>query len=408
MAVSAIQYGKTVIIGYDAGHKDYPVLGIYKDPKIASFVVPAHLSAHPDTTHWPSHKFTGIEVAGPDNTEVLTYRKLPGPTLTGQEYDAQLDIVSTFTELVSSTGDNLGDAKTEIQPIDAIRDKVRTIVAPITALQAFVQRFPGTTNLNLPDELVSVAAIFETSGDDSTSEDTGNGSATGTSASLSLACHSVTETGVTVIPDIQVEISQTWAQNVPIEHFFFFLAMPVTTANIITKLNGILNPLTVASWPTFKPVAHTVTVAGGRMNARASATVQQHVALSTETASRTYSVGKGTSMSSGVTIKTVRIPPTIHPIVNIAFGGTPNPYTLTKTATARAQLVAATNWPHVDSEDVIATASVEAIIDPVSFAATAGTNAIPASGLYIKDVDVEPWRYGWARVHAAVFDFASL
>ena len=45
---------------------------------------------------------------------------------------------------------------------------------------------------------------------------------------------------------------------------------------------------------------------------------------------------------------------------------------------------------------------------PNSLPATTGVTAIPTSGVYVKDLSVEVFGYGYAMVTGTVFDFADL
>lgn len=90
--------GKSVVLGYDANDKAYPIIGIRRDPTSGEGMAPpAMLSKHPRTTTYPNHFFTEVIVEEPDAKSFWKYMILPGPwsTSTRQDWDSATVTVKT-------------------------------------------------------------------------------------------------------------------------------------------------------------------------------------------------------------------------------------------------------------------------------------------------------------------------
>ncbi len=326
------------------------------------------------------------------------------PTLHGQEYDQSLDVVLPYEEFVDDAGTSIGVARREVTPLGAGKELVKTV--DITALQAvldtYILSFPGTTNLQLPDQLLGITAIMESTSGDGSYDETGfafwSVSGTGGSSS-SLGIRGTGQASAAIIPDLAIDIKQTWANNVPTTNHLFFLPMPVSSSDVLAKLTSLVGP--VAAWPTFRPLAHTFTLVGQKLSLQctASSNWQDGGSASDDGSSHEHAQSAGTGYSNevGLTVRTVRIPPTIHDTISLDG-------TLTDSAdiTADAQAVAST------VATISRTGTVNASITPDRVEATDGDKIIPLSGVRLLHVDAEPYRWGYARIRAEVVDFADL
>lgn len=402
------------------------------------------------------------------------------PILHGQEYDQTLDVVLPYDETIEPAGTSIGTNRRIVEPLGGGDDLVRSpnTTALTAALDAYVLSYPGTTNLTLPDVLESVTGIIEkTSGvgffhEDGFANWSGHGS-----ASLSLRGNG--QSSAAIIPDLDPQIRQTWGNNVPMTHRFFFLPLPVTAADVLVKLTrlavtGATVTITIASpgvvtwtshglsdgntvtftttgalptglsssvvyyvvssstnnfrvaltaggtaintsgsqsgvhtaratvnaWPRFSPVAHTFTLVGQRLSLRCDASASWQDGGSDSSSEHSESGGTGASQEVGLTVRTVRVPPTIHGAITV--GGTTSD---TQDITASAQAIAdAGTGTSFISED----GSVAGSITPTTLSATSHTTAIPTTGLYLLHTDADPYKWGYARIHCEVVDFADV
>lgn len=80
--------GKSVILGYSANDRDWPIIGVRRDPNVGvGMTVPVMGAAHPETAKFPNHVFTGVKVENIDAESFWTYEILPGPWINGTRID---------------------------------------------------------------------------------------------------------------------------------------------------------------------------------------------------------------------------------------------------------------------------------------------------------------------------------
>lgn len=415
-----------------------------------------------------------------------------GKLLQGQAYDPTDDIVVRFTERMFQD-DNadgiLGQARTDITPHDEASSQVRVWESPATALDGIIYTFASTVNLQLPDVLVSVTITYNKSAQSSTSTHAvGTAVCTGTSGGLDLNPSSSAQAGAAVVPDAQVEIAQTWGQNVPVTQYFFYLAGNVTTAAILAKLqtfltvatsgivagvvttttphglfanqpfkfitlntpsggvavattyfakvitdtthftysataggaalaghsaaSGTLAP-TISTWPVFRPVSHTLTLKGMQVSLQQSADSHHQDHWNTSDLSKAISpfsgsLSEGQGKDVGVTVRTVTIPPTIHPLITLSSTSD----TADAATTVKANIPAITgtglapSFSSVTNEPTPLTLTATGSVTPTSLATTGHQTSIPVAGLYLYQIDTSPYKYGYATVRAILVDFS--
>lgn len=336
----------------------------------------------------------------------------------GQQFSPEDFFTTKFYQqmLTIAQSNAIVDAGTnavEVIPHDKLNSLVRTYIPPTSAIEAYVERTPRTTNLNLPDVLVGVTVDFNKSKvNGSSSHPSGTAVAVG-SGSVSSNPHATAQASISIIPVVSIEIQQTWGQNMPVMDYVFYIASGSSLAAILAKLSALAGA-PVTQWPVFRPVAHTLIGKGGQAEISLTAEAEMNASF-TDGAHFGYqfSGGSGTSKSGGVTTQAIRIPPTIHGAITISGA--------TSTDSARAEAVVGvpaftmellnpTNnvvVGPVASSPAAATESVTASVSPTSLAATAQTNTIPTSGLRLLDIRPGPSKWGYTLLTATVFDFGS-
>jgi hypothetical protein len=105
---------RSYVISYAANDRDYPVIGLRADPRVAGYRVPEDLSPHPDAKRYPNHVFTGSEPSNGDERVTHTYEILPSPWVPFTRYDDNLGPVQGRRRSVKNEGQvaNLSAAKT--------------------------------------------------------------------------------------------------------------------------------------------------------------------------------------------------------------------------------------------------------------------------------------------------------
>jgi len=104
MATEYPPLGKSYVISYSNGDKDFPIIAIKKDPRVDNYRRPDDLSPHPDSTRYPNHVFTGTQPTNTDERVIWIYEILPSPWTPFTRYDDDLGPVQGRRRSVANTG----------------------------------------------------------------------------------------------------------------------------------------------------------------------------------------------------------------------------------------------------------------------------------------------------------------
>jgi len=96
--------GRSYVISYSNGDKDFPIIAIKKDPRVDNYRRPDDLSPHPDSTRYPNHVFTGTQPTNTDERVIWIYEILPSPWIPFTRYDDDLGPVQGRRRSVANTG----------------------------------------------------------------------------------------------------------------------------------------------------------------------------------------------------------------------------------------------------------------------------------------------------------------
>lgn len=326
-----------------------------------------------------------------------------GKILYGQQYDQGEDLIVGFTEqmcdLPTAAG-FLGDARTEVTPIDRGASRVRVFDAPASLAEYYLS-MAGYANLNgkIPDVLEEVGVVWNTTKSNGLSVATGDGFSVGSGPSLSLNLDSRCQSAVNILADVNVKIKTYNASNVPVTNLFFYISGNVTESAVLARATSIMGA-NVFAFPSFRPTTHTINIRGQEGSVQVNTGIQQHVHLG-DTTSYTKGNTRGFSYSNSLTNRTVQIPLTIHGALAI----TDNSRTDTASAAASVSWPGGTNWPAMSDSIEAVTAVITGLVTPTSLPATGGVFTIPTSGYYLVDLQCQKGSYNMTRVFAQVADF---
>lgn len=90
MATEYPPLGRSYVISYSNNDRDFPIIGIRKDPRVDSYKIPQDLSPHPDSKRYPNHVFTGAQATNSDERVQWVYEILPAPWVPFTRYDDDL------------------------------------------------------------------------------------------------------------------------------------------------------------------------------------------------------------------------------------------------------------------------------------------------------------------------------
>lgn len=322
--------------------------------------------------------------------------------LYGQDYDESLDVVIPFLEKTTDAGSGeIGAAKTDIRPLDIWRSKKRTIdsAAAEAVLGAYLMQYPSKINISMPNKLVSLTAQIESRTGSGAHQETGSVAGYG-SYSINLDLNAQATASASIIPEVVPVVKQFYGPNIDCTHYIFFLPNPVTSAQVIAKINALIAG-TVAAWPKFNPETVTLLIIGGDAALEVKATSKGSYSQAADLSSQSSTAGGGTGYSrgKGLTIRRMQIDDVIHGALTVA--GTTSD-TVDLNAYCQAEAVGLGPLEAIDETD-----SIDAFTSPTSFSATTGATDYPSSGKYLYRTDGRPYKYGFVMFHAIVVDAAD-
>lgn len=338
-----------------------------------------------------------------------------GDPFQGQNYSPRSNRSVRFTEQtmdIASANALLGNLRTEIIPIDKHSATVRVYSPTAADYEDYSEVLSGTDNLSLPDTLTEITVTYNKNELTGFQSQLAGSFVTKGAGSATFNPRSTAQASASIMPDVAIDIEQAWSQNVPVKHYGFYMPVNSTDAAILTKLSALAGA-SVTAWPVFRPVAVTLTLKGQQISISQSAEINEVVTFSaTDAWSLKYGTGTGASREGGVTMRSIRIPATLHGLITIT--GPTATAAATTTVTTAAPAVVSTTSPALNTLAVSSTnnptpitVSAAASVTPATFAATTPA-AIPTSGLRLKGINPGEQEYGYQFLVATVFDFANL
>ena len=345
---------------------------------------------------------------------VRVYRNPTGPVLQEQDYIQNLDVVipKTRQELPSaSTG--IGTNFKDIRALDTVRSEVVTVdpSAIAAVLNAYNLAFPGTANvIDFPPILTSLRAVTSISSGDGSYSDSSNGFGEGTTFFHSSSASARAQGSASIAPDIIVETNRIWGRNVPITTYFFFMPIPVTRGQVLTKLQTLTGQPLVNDWPKFNPQSHTIIVTGGKVSVEAQARASGQFSSTSNGLSWASSTGQGSSVDVSSSIRHVTISDCIHDNITIDTSLFTSELSCNATATANGsvEILGVTLGGDITEPPSPSPSNVFATITPSSFSATTPAGVSALTGYYLVHSDGRPFGYNFAQFTAEVVNMADV
>ena len=202
-----------------------------------------------------------------------------------------------------------------------------------------------------------------------------------------------------MLPDTVIVIKQFWGNNIKCVNLHFFLPSPIFVTQVLDKINDLLSPIVVSDWPKYNPEMVTLQAIGQRVSLQVTASSQGSASVNDSGTSSTAGGGTGFSREVGLTLKAIRISPTIHGEIDVG-GDTDDSENISATATAEATGLGPT-------ETITESATVASSITPTTIPATEGDTDWPSSGYFLYRVDAQPYRFGYVQFHVVVVNAAD-
>ena len=327
------------------------------------------------------------------------------PELKSSDWDPVLDAQIVRTEQFVEPPTSFTENNTSFRAIN--KDRALKVVeeAPVTALSNYAMSFPIQVDLRLPDVLKSISVVWAEESAQGRTNSEWDGYAEGLSWSLSGAENTSSESSASIKPELVMDIQRPWGSDLSATAYYFYIKGDnnvITESNILSKLSSIVGD-TVQRWPSFAPVSHTLVLSGGTASVQAKVSWNAARSWSETSNSRDKTVGQGDSYSVGTSLNAVTIPPTIHGAITISGAEKKekkvDAFVFTTTGSTF-------NFPYVVATQS-ASHTLKADVNPKTLAATT-PSAIPTTGQYLVQCQVVPYKWGWSRCSAVVFDAANL
>lgn len=319
-----------------------------------------------------------------------------GALLHGQLVDNDFGLAIPYTEQVRNfsyggQAPEIGQNGAEVTVIDAGASQVKIFdytAIDAAKLEIFVQN-PGFISFDLPEELISLTAIFSTSKGEGAGTSTPSAVSAGTSWSVGVSSSNKGSSSLDFIPDLQPGIKTFWTRNVPCIECYFFTSESQTLANILTRLTTELGS-TVLVWPKLKPKRQTFTMKGQSLSLSGGANLQLSASKNSSNTSYSDNVGLDTQIETKTILRSLDLPPYLHGELTITSdvgGMTPWKTSDTVGIVVGTSITVGTPMPvkTIASGGTIAPITVSSEIYPHTIAATSPA-AIPTSGLYLMDI----------------------
>lgn len=322
---------------------------------------------------------------------IVVKRRFLRPEVSEVIYDEKLDLRIKRSFLIVPPDYTL-DANTvgvtyELEPVNTFHSRrVKREVLPKSngwTLASYLRTQAVRTSIpNLPRELLSVNVVWNSSYSVGTQDYMFAAWETGTSFTIGKQASDSADSAASVTPEIQLRFRDIESSNLPAVEYELMIPGDVTEASVIARLNAILSPSTVQTWPVFRPESVTINTSGQSVG------VRSNVGISLSGSIRD-SVLVGQSMDRSVSddfsitlsVGAVQIPACLHGAITITGD------------TSRSQLVAATatmsmynSFVGTNSVTKTKTGVANGSVSPTSLPAVSGPQTIPTSGLYILDI----------------------
>jgi hypothetical protein len=313
------------------------------------------------------------------------------PDLDGVDYEESFDVQIPYTEKISTT---IPAGSAEATPLDDTRYLVREYDKDNieTYLENFLQTYPTTINMDLPRVLQSISVEWDEKSQ--TGYYNNDPIAGGLLYQFSNTDKGEASTQSAATPLVSLNFQDVWSKNIPATIFIFFLKNPVTESEILSKTGS-------SKWPTFRPKSHVIT--GKGIDLRASVSVTASVSIQQPKPSEFGGYtdeSQQKDYSRSVTPIIVNIPQCLHgPIV------LNETKTVTATITAKAKTATYGTITALTSTET-ATITDTAFIKGPSLLYPTSPMAIPTTGKYLIDSNVDFFKYGFSIVRATVIDAA--
>lgn len=326
------------------------------------------------------------------------------PVLHGVDYEESFNIQIPYVESIATTLPSSGTF--EADPLGDGRWLVRTYNPDDidSALSSVMVTYPTRHSMDLPPVLQEITLAWDSSEGAGTQWQDNQLYVYGGMNSLVQDDSGSNTAQLSATPQFDIIMKDIWARNLIATSHVFFLKGPVAEVDIMSKLGASM-------WPVFKPKSYALTTKGVSVSCSVSGSIKRAFSpYDGYLGAVEYNWSKNFNKDRSIKNITLSIPQCIHgpisvndsktvtasPSVNIKFPQTP-PLNI-DSGTQVVGLEVLVNF----TETVTETAEVDFYLPPTE------PTAVPSSGLYIVDSNVEFYKFGYFIVRATTIDASQL
>lgn len=310
--------------------------------------------------------------------------------LSGIEYEESFDFGIPYIERIAESIEDgisadiapIGDGKYLVREYN--KDEIES------SLEAFYEKYPTRTNLNLPKILKSISLVWDKS--ETSGEQISDSSYSGAFTSITLGDNGQNSLDVSVTPQFNLQFEEVNGSNIFADTHLFFLRGPVTLEKILEKCQAD------KVWPVFKTKSYTFTSKGAQVSAVVDASYS--ISINANPVGLIANKNQQFKQSRSITNIVLNIPPCIH--ANLVCKDANNATSKTASASASVYL----QIPYIGSLGPYEKTVTETVDVNISLSQTSPPD-IPRNGIYLIDSTVEPYKYGFFLVRAMTINASN-
>lgn len=269
--------------------------------------------------------FSRLKVLGNGFTLLEQGTIVAFPTLVDKDTDPATGLITTRTKNIVVPGNTPASGIMSRRAINKDHTEETVETVDTTAFDSYKRIFEGTTNVDLPAVLVGLTFVTPNSGGAGNYSENGYFNIFG-NGSGSLSLQGQCSASSMIAPEVVPEVRQAWANNIPCTHVLFLVPDNRNRSQVLTLVRNLLSDQNITDWPKFSPKEVTVLCQGescsgtARAAAAVTASIRTNYNGDPSGEELATSSGGGATLQVELTVKTIRVPPTLHAAIPINGG----------------------------------------------------------------------------------------
>ena len=328
------------------------------------------------------------------------------PTLISADWDNTLNALSIKKQTVERTSTLInGELKIPNTPKSVAYEivnedrSVRIEEYAPKEIETYLSSSRTRINLNVPPVLKSIEVLWETGSQVSNySEVGGDQTLSVEDGTVSTSSSGTSSAQGSARPVFNIQTEQIWANELFATNFFYFVREP---DNYLQELKNRIGG-DIKEWPIFTTKTYTLTGVGKSVEFSDRETRSESLSKSVDREAKSESKGKGEGSGGSTDFTINKIGPCLCAGISLPPDQSEQIITIVR---------GRKGWGYYDNideqEGTFWKYESRCYVYPASLEATSVPD-VPRSGLYVVDSRIEPYKWGYYRVIATVFDASQL